>query len=426
MPVTGEALARLLIDARQHTLALIGDLTDEQLKGPCLPIVNPLLWEIGHVAWFHERWLLRHLRGEEPVRADGDRLWDSANVPHEARWDLPLPSRAATLHYMQEVLDRSLERLSVRPSAEEAYYYQLALFHEDMHTEAFVYTRQTLGYAPPPGTREGAPGSAAGMPAGDAQLAGGTFLLGSAPDTPFVFDNEKWAHPVEVAPFRIARTAVTNGEFVEFVEARGYQRRELWDADGWAWRQQQGAEHPVYWQQLGKSGWGQRRYNRQEPLPFDLPVLHVNWHEATAYCRWAGRRLPTEAEWEMAAAAAGPTRQRVYPWGEAAPTSALANLDQHLSGPVAVGALAAGDSACGCRQLLGNVWEWTASTFGPYPGFSPDAYREYSQPWFGTHKVLRGGCFATRARLIRNHYRNFYTPDRRDVLAGFRTCGLGR
>jgi iron(II)-dependent oxidoreductase len=288
-----------------------------------------------------------------------------------------------------------------------------------MHTEAFVYTRQTLAHPPP--VPASADASAGGDVPGDVAFRGGTLMLGSSPGADFVFDNEKWAHPVKVAPFRMARAPVTSGEFARFVQDDGYGRRELWSSEGWAWHEAVGAEHPVYWVNEGRDAWRQRWYDRLVPLGEHLPVLHVNWHEANAYCRWAGRRLPTEAEWELAAGGSGP-RKRTYPWGDSAPRPDHANLDLRHAGPVAVSACAAGESADGCRQLLGNVWEWTASAFGPYPGFSPDPYREYSEPWFGTHKVLRGGCFATRSRVIRNNYRNFYIPDRRDVLAGFRTC----
>jgi iron(II)-dependent oxidoreductase len=167
------------------------------------------------------------------------------------------------------------------------------------------------------------------------------------------------------------------------------------------------------------------------PLDDRLPTIHVNWYEADAYCRWAGRRLPSEAEWE-AAATAEPTpdgsmlagRKRRYPWGDDAPSPLRANLDWRAGGCLPVHALPHGDSAFGCRQMIGNVWEWTSNDFLPYPGFEPGPYKEYSAPWFGTHKVLRGGCWATRASLIRANYRNFYTPDRRDVWAGFRTCAL--
>jgi iron(II)-dependent oxidoreductase len=230
-----------------------------------------------------------------------------------------------------------------------------------------------------------------------------------------VFDNEKWAHEVEVKPFAIARAATTQAEFAAFVDDGGYSQRDLWSADGWRWRSAAGAEHPVYWRR-GAGGWQRRDFDRWVDLEPHRPVIHVCWHEAQAFCRWAGRRLPTEPEWE---AAAGPRR---FPWGDAPPTPERANLDWRAMGCLDVGALPGGDSAFGCRQMIGNVWEWTSSEFLPYPGFVADAYRDYSQPWFRTHNVLRGGAWTTRSRLIRNTWRNFYPPDRRDVLAGFRTC----
>ena len=263
---------------------------------------------------------------------------------------------------------------------------------------------------------------------GDAELPGGTFLLGAAPDEAFVLDNEKWAHPVEVKPFAIARAPVTQAEFLAFVEDGGYHREEFWSPEGWAWREAAAADHPVYWRKGSIGGWLRRNFDRWISLEPRRPVIHVNWHEAQAYCRWAGRRLPTEAEWEVAATAegssgnAGTSRKRRYPWGENPPDAKHANVNSYLLGCASVGALPAGDSAAGCRQMLGNVWEWTENDFLPYPGFVADPYKEYSEPWFRTRKVLRGGCWATRARLLSNTYRNFYTPDRRDVWAGFRTC----
>jgi iron(II)-dependent oxidoreductase len=422
----------MLLDARRITSALVADLTDTQMLGPRLRIVNPPLWEIGHVAWFQEKWALRHLRGRPPSHADADRLYDSAAVAHDTRWDLPLAERAATLDRMQDALDRVLGHLRVELLTDEAlYFHLLPLFHEDMHAEALGYTRQTHGYAAPP-LNDALPATA--LPAepeggplpGDVAVPGGTFLLGASPDDGFVFDNEKWAHAVDVAPFHIARAAVTNAEFAAFVEDGGYRQARWWSAAGWRWRERAAAEQPVYWQPAPGGGWRVRQFDTWVPLRPHRPALHVNWYEAEAYCKWAGRRLPTEAEWEMAAAAesdgAGGWRKRRFPWGEAPPTPERANLDWQRGGCLDVGALPAGDSYFGCRQMLGNVWEWTASDFGPYPGFVADPYKEYSQPWFGDHKVLRGGCWTTRARLIRNTWRNFYPPDRRDVWAGFRTC----
>ncbi len=453
--VDGPALARLLADARQRTLALVADLDERQMIGPKLATVNPPLWEIGHVAWFQEFWTLRHLRGLRPLVEGADSFYDSAKVAHDTRWDLPIASRERTLAYMNAVLDRVCDGLAgAAPTPEAVYFHLLALFHEDMHDEALAYTRQTLGYPKPSFSGRTSNTEDDGPIAGDVEIPGGTFMLGAPRDSLFVFDNEKWAHPVEVRPFRIARAAVTNAEFAAFVDDDGYRRKEFWSDEGQQWLQAGGSPalaqsfakffereqstarstdraaiaHPVYWKKE-RGEWFQRVFDEWVPLQKNLPVMHVNWYEADAYARWAGRRLPTEAEWEMAAAAE-PERggagirpcKRLYPWGDDAPTSDRANLDGVAAGLMPVGALAAGDSAFGCRQMIGNVWEWTASDFLPYPEFSPDPYKEYSAPWFSTHKVLRGGCWMTRARLIRNTWRNFYTPDRRDVWAGFRTC----
>jgi iron(II)-dependent oxidoreductase len=228
----------------------------------------------------------------------------------------------------------------------------------------------------------------------------------------------------------MARAPVTNAQFAGFVDDGGYERRELWSEEGWAWRESVSAQQPVYWSK-GPDGWTHRRFDQVEPLPPHRPIVHVNWYEAEAYCRWAGRRLPTEAEWEMAASAEptldGSTitsRKRLYAWGDEPPTLRHANLDARLLGPVDVASFPAGDSTFGLRQMIGNTWEWCSDDFLPYPGFVRDPYKDYSEPWFGDHKVLRGGCWATRSRLLRNTWRNFYTPDRRDVFAGFRTCGL--
>ena len=427
---TADLLAMWLVDSRGRSLWLVEDLSDEQLLGPRLAVVNPLLWELGHLAWFWERWVLRR-GGEESLRSDADSLYDSSAVPHATRWDLVLPAREETLTYLNATQERLLARLEQPLRMEDIYFYLLCIFHEDMHGEAFACTRQTLGYpAPQLGYAEANLHVAGrGGCGGDVFVPGGRFLLGALPGEPFVFDNEKWAHPVDVRPFRLARAAVTQGEFASFVEAGGYRRREWWSEAGWGWRESVGAVAPVYWQ-LDGGAWLRRDFDRWVPLEPDLPMLHVNWFEADAYCRWARRRLPTEAEWELAAAGApDPVRglastARRFPWGEEPPGPERANLDGRAGRRLDVSACAAGDSAWGCRQMLGNVWEWTASDFLPYPGFVADPYRDYSQPWFRTHKVLRGGCWLTRDRLLRNTYRNFYRPERRDVWAGFRTCAV--
>jgi iron(II)-dependent oxidoreductase len=349
------ALERDLVDSRARALRVTADLEGERLLGPKLAIVNPPLWEIGHVSWFQERWCLRWRADgslAESVLPGADALYDSAAVAHDTRWNLPLPDLQATRAYGDRVLEQVRERLAREPGNEDLHYFvRLAAFHEDMHGEAFHYTRQTLGYAGPDSSHAVSSDE-------DLEMEGGTFFLGARPGSGFVFDNEKWAHEVKLAPFRIARSVVSNAQYLAYVES--------------------GGAAPRYWKKEG-SGWLQRRFDRWLPLRMDEPVRHVSWNEAQAYCAWAKRRLPAEAEWECASA----------------------RLDH------------------------GQVWEWTASAFHPYPGFVLDPYKEYSEPWFGTHKVLRGGSFAAPARLLRPTFRNFYMADRGDVFCGFRTCAPG-
>lgn len=443
MTPTGMANARLieaLTETRTRTLKLVDDLTEAQLVGPRLQIVNPLRWEIAHIAWFQEFWVLRHFDCQPPILKQGDELYDSARVAHDTRWDLPLLEREETLVYMQQVLERVIAQaadkrggLTDAEGYDQEYFLNLDLLHEQMHDEAITYTRQTLGYPAPAiaavnqvgfAKQDATLARAHNDLTSDAQIPGGKFIVGTAPKEGFVFDNEQLTHEVEIAPFAISKTTVTNGEFKHFVEDNGYRRSELWATEGWQWRSGANAEHPVYWRGEGNGQWLRRNFDEWVALDECLPVIHVNWHEADAYCRWAGRRLPSEAEWEVAASAGPAGRKRAFPWGNNSPTLERANLDSRALGCIPADALAEGDSAFGCRQMIGNVWEWTASDFLPYPGFVPGPYKEYSEPWFGNHKVLRGGCWATRSHLIHNTYRNFYTPDRRDVWAGLRTCAL--
>jgi iron(II)-dependent oxidoreductase len=445
---------------RARTLALIADLDDQQMIGPRLATVNPPLWEVGHVAWFQEFWVLRHLRKQRPLLENGDTLYNSTDVAHDTRWELRFPTRRETLRYMEAVLDTCITSIDQGPefSQEELYFYLLAMFHEGMHAEALAYTRQTLGHRPPGFSvcNSAIPGAGGPCP-GDVEIPGGAYLVGATPDFPFVFDNEKWAHEVTIDRFHMARAPVTNREYLAFVEDAGYRQERFWSSAGWRWLHSGGApqleqsfasffkqsvdqdrklfeskgklDHPIYWRRGEGGQWHQRIYDRIVPLQEHLPVVHLCWYEAEAYCNWAGRRLPTEAEWEIAAATEPPANHRKssehrrhFPWGDESPSSTRANLDWRAAGLAEVGAYPEGDSAFGCRQMIGNVWEWTADDFHPYPGFVVDPYKEYSKPWFGTHKVLRGGCWATSSLLIRNTWRNFYTADRRDVWAGFRTC----
>lgn len=427
-------LIEMVEEAREHTLDCVADLDDTQLTVPLMEVVNPFRWELGHVAFFYDVFLLRVIEQRPPVMAQGDALYDSFKVDHDDRWHLPLPTRQETLHYMERVKTLVVGRLDAsEPSARETYLHVLSLVHEDMHGEAFTYMRQTLGYARPSFRNAGkssiANGFGGGPLPGDVEVPGGIFQLGATPSMPFVFDNEKWAHAVEVPAFEIARTPVTNAEFAAFVEDHGYLRQELWSLQGWVWRTKSGARNPVYWSR-GESGWWGRDFDTLVPLEEHAPAMHINWYEAEAYCNWAGRRLPTEAEWELAASAEPSAsgdriteRKRRHPWGDVAPAAEQANLDARQPGCADVGAFAAGDSAFGCRQMIGNVWEWTASPFYPYSGYVTDfPYREYSAPWFGYRKVLKGGSWATRPRFAYNTYRNFFQPYRNDLFAGFRTC----
>jgi iron(II)-dependent oxidoreductase len=419
-------LIGLLDASRARTLRHVAALADNEWMGPYLTIVNPPLWEIGHLGWFHEHWCLRYAPGRALAPSlieNADARYNSARIAHADRWRVELPDARATLDYLARVQDAIRLRLAREGATPHLdYFVQLSVFHEDMHNEAFDCTRQTHGR--PPAEAGGAPARADTRVLGDAAISGGRFMLGAQPGAGFVFDNEKWAHPVEVQPFCMSRTAVSNSDYAQFVLDGGYRCRAFWCDAGWRWRESTGAQTPVYWK-IEQKQLLALVHGQWCPLQEDAAVIHVNWYEAQAYCRWAKRRLPSEAEWEFAASTVPRSgEKRRYPWGDESPDATRANLYGGAGAPVSVHAHAAGDSAWGVRQMWGNVWEWTSTTFNAYPGFVRDPYQEYSEPWFGTHKVLRGGCHATAPCLLRNTWRNFYTPDRRDVLAGFRTCAL--
>lgn len=387
---TPNELARSLQDARDYTLSLFECFLSAGLdvpgKVPLLAIVNPPLWELGHLAWFAEWYILREAESSDPTAAQrnslltkGDDWFDSNTVPHDARWSLGLPSSGALKTYCHEVLDRALDKLSRVPNEANALYpYRLALAHEDMHGEAFAYTLQTLGVLLPPVLAQRTIPS---WSQGEIRFPGGTIELGSKPDQGFVFDNEKWAHPSYVPSFKLDSTLISNAQYSEFIDDGGYQHPQFWTTAGRAWLMRQERSAPRDWLRDGRH-WRCERFGMHTTLPAHEPVRHVCLFEAQAYCAWAGRRLPTEAEWEFAATSGHPALR----WGD--------------------------------------LWEWTCTPFEPYPGFSADAYREYSAPWFATHQVLRGASFATQARMRSAKYRNFYLPERDDIFVGFRTCAL--
>jgi iron(II)-dependent oxidoreductase len=416
-----ERLIEALQDARDYTLSVYAHLDEASLCFPYERTVNPPLWELAHVAWFQEHWCLRWRDGalrEASMLTDADPMLNSALIAHAARWDLPALDWGIVRDYMQRVLEATLRRIE-HAVVLDSYFPLLALYHEDMHAEAFRMSLQTLGL---PGPACGSVVQTAAVEAprlSEVCFAGGRFTMGAMPGADFVFDNELQAHEVDIAPFALATTTVTQLQYRAFVDSNGYGERRWWSDEGWLWREGLGLTHPRHWRREG-SVWRLRRFDRIEPLVDAEPMMHVSAHEAEAYAAFAGARLPTEAEWEYAARADLDPRADRYPWGAAAPSAERANLDFTNGSPVPSAALPASDSRTGLRQMLGNVWEWTASPFLPYPGFEPGPYKEYSQPWFGNHRVLRGGSFATRSRLVHNRWRNFYTPDRTDVYAGIR------
>src|SRR5689334_2642074 len=352
-------LVRMLRDARRTELELLEGLTESQMLGSPAHFIEPPIWEMGHVGWFQELWIRRHLDGHRSLLPGSDGIYDAFNVAYTRRWDHDYPSRARTLQYIGEILERTVGRLDSRePTAADVYFYTLAALHEDMHAENLTLIRQTLHYSRP---RFESLDPVAARPAvdpdyvpHDVAVPGGLFCLGADPGEPFVFDNEKWAHPVEIQPFRIASTPVTNAEFQRFVDGGGYRRRELWGRRGWDWRRREGIEHPLFWVRGEGGRWYERRFDVIAPIDPWHPVVYVNWYEAEAYCRWAGRRLPTEAEWEMAATYDPSTGiKRRFPWGDEPPTPDRASLDYRSGGTIDVRALPDGDSPLACRQMIG-------------------------------------------------------------------------
>ena len=376
-PVTGftaEQLIERLAQARARLLELIGCLPADGWLGPRAEHLNPPLWEYGHIVWFQERWCLREQPGALPKPSmldTADSLYDSALVPHDTRWDLPLLTRPAIDTYATRVGNAVAARLHLGLDDDIEYFAELCLYHELMHIEAWWMAFQYLGYAPP-----SRPDGGVGLSGQRLNFSAGTVSMGSGPDEGFVFDNEKWRHPVAVPAFDIDASPLGEMAFAEFVDAGGYLDRTLWSEAGWAWRTSAAIRHPLYWRQQG-DGWQVRCFDRWLPLGTDRPMLHVNRYEAEACAAWMGRRLPMAEQWVLAAA------QPDFRWGMA--------------------------------------WEWLRTPFGPYPGFTPDPYQAYSQPWFHTHWELRGGGPHTDPLLRRPGFRNFYMPYRRDPFAGFRT-----
>jgi len=375
-----------LEDARARTLRMLAPVGDADLVRQVSPLMSPLIWDLAHVGHYEELWLLRNVAGASPTDERFDDIYDAFKHPRRDRPSLPILGPTEARAFVADVRNRVLDVLASvdlagdDPLVRDGFVYGMVIQHEHQHDETMLATLQLMDdFAHPDASdwRPGAVDSVSGMVGVDA----GPFLMGS--DDAWVYDNERPRHQAEVAPFRIDRAPVTNSQYRAFVEDGGYDDARLWGAAGWAWRQETESAAPQFWRREGSGDWSRRRYGRQEDLPPDEPVQHVCWHEADAFARWRGARLPTEAEWEKVAA-----------------------MDGEPDAP---------------RHMLGGVWEWTATDFHRYSGFASFPYREYSEVFFGPeYKVLRGGSWATDPSVQRATFRNWDYPIRRQIFAGFR------
>lgn len=419
-------LARRLQRARNRTLALT-DYDDGVLLKQHSPLMSPLVWDLAHVGSQEELWLVRDVGGRPPLRCDIDQMYDAFQHPRSTRPSLPLLSPTDSRRYIADVRDKALDildhtPLEGTPLLENGFAFGMIVQHEQQHAETMLATHQIrdgdriLTEKPLPDTQPRTP-----LPT-EVMVPSGAFTMGTSVE-PWALDNERPAHRVDLPAYWIDTTPVTNGMYGQFMTDGGYDNPSWWHPDGWRHRHETGLHAPKYWHRADGQ-WVRKRFGTIEPVPEDEPVQHVCWYEADAYARWAGRRLPTEAEWEKAARfdpSSG--RSRRYPWGDSEPTAEHANLGGDTLRPAPAGSYPAGASALGIRQLIGDVWEWVSSDFQPYPGFTVFPYEEYSQVFFGSdYKVLRGGSWAADSAATRATFRNWDYPIRRQIFAGFRTA----
>ena len=419
-----ERAAEAMTAARDRTAALTDAVDDTDLVRQHSKLMSPLVWDLAHIGSQEELWLVRDVGGRTPLRPDIDDLYDAFQHPRADRPSLPLLGPAEARGYVREVRDKALDvldhtALTGRDLVANAFAFGMIAQHEQQHDETMLATHQ-LRDGDPLLTAPEPPRRSAGRLPDEVIVPGGPFTMGTSVE-PWALDNERPAHRVHVDSFAIDTVPVSCGRYAEFVDAGGYDDPRWWTLAGWAYLREHGIRAPRFWR-WQDGGWWRRRFGVVEPVPHDEPVMHVSWHEARAYAAWAGKRLPTEAEWEKAARwdpASGQSRR--YPWGDDESGERHANLGQRHLRPAPVGAYPDGASPLGVRQLIGDVWEWTASPFAGYPGFAAFPYREYSEVFFGDeYAVLRGGSFGTAAVACRGTFRNWDFPIRRQIFAGFR------
>jgi gamma-glutamyl hercynylcysteine S-oxide synthase len=423
---TQPAVIEALGEARERTLALVESIPDHDLTKVHSPLMSPLVWDLGHIAAFEDLWLVHRFGGEPMLRADLGDTYDAFETPRAKRGDLNFLGPAEAREYLAEVRTRTLELAEARETGQ---LHELVLRHEHQHGETMLQTIQLArlnGYEPVSGrlapTHNGSASTAADpAPTGLelVEVPAGKCTIG-APPTGFAYDNERPRHPTDVRGFLIGRTPITNSSYLTFAEGGGYERREWWSEEGWAWKEQFDITRPAGWTADLRAEW---RLSELEPLDPRRAVVHVSWFEADAFARAHGARLPTEAEWEKAATWDQESQAaRPFPWGKDPIVPGVhANVDHIDRGPAPADAHPSGASPYGCLGMIGDVWEWTSSHFGGYPGFTAHPYREYSEVFFGTdYFVLRGGGWATRARVTTPTFRNWDYPQRRQIFAGFR------
>jgi iron(II)-dependent oxidoreductase len=438
---------------------------------------RPVIWHLAHIGVFEAYWILQKVKGDDAPDARYERIFDPIATPREDSKNLPTRRemelylervRSATLGYLDGA---RFDEGAPTPLLRDAYIFQLVLEHERQHQETLAYLLHMLDPAkkrrtptaaadapaaqeagaletqagtlePQAGALETQAGTHASPPVAHASppsvapvvardmvsVPAGEFLMG-APWRMFVYDNELPAHAVSLPAFKIDRLPTTNEEYAHFIAEGGYARREWWDEEGWRWRERENWTRPFYWTPQHLDGdaarrWSVRAMFADGALKLDHPVAGVSWYEAAAYARFAGKRLPTEAEWEKAASCDAPDGargKRLYAWGDDAPDDARGNFDLRHWDTTPVGSFPAGASPYGCLDMNGNVWEWTSDAFAGYTGFAAYPYPEYSEAWFdGDHRVLKGGSWATHPSILRTSFRNFFRRHFRIAFAGIR------